>query len=85
MGLLESQDLLIVGFKNGSWEIRHKLNPGMYLSRKCFDQDYGIVRKVGLNIENSAIISISNDGTMSTHKLDLPTYIKGVRGDTIEL
>jgi hypothetical protein len=37
----------------------------------CFDQDYGVVRKIAINIENTALISASEDGTFLAHKFDL--------------
>lgn len=50
IGFMESQDLLFIGLKNGTWEVRHKFNPSLYLKKLSFDQDYGVVRKIGMNL-----------------------------------
>lgn len=70
--------------RNGTWQIRNKLNPNNYLKKKCFDQDYGIVKKIAMNLENSALLSASEDGTMLCYKFDYETFKKGVRGDLID-
>ena len=59
LGILESQNLIFVGLRNGTWELRSKLNPQNYLKKRCFDQDYGIVKKIAMNLENSALLSAS--------------------------
>ncbi len=64
--------------------MRHRLNPERYLRKECFNQNYGVVRKFAINIENSTIISISEDGTMLCHKIDIQAFYKGARGDYIE-
>ena len=70
LGFSESTDLIFVGLKNGTWEVRSKLSSLSYLKKKCFDQDYGIVRKITINTENSALLSASEDGTLLCHKFD---------------
>jgi hypothetical protein len=65
-------------------EVRNKLNPVYYLRKVCFDQDYGVVRKVALNIENTALLSASEDGTLLCHKFDFESFKKGVRGEMID-
>ena len=70
LGFSESTDLIFVGFRNGSWEVRSKLSSSTYLKKKCFDQDYGIVKKITMNLENSALLSASEDGTLLCHKFD---------------
>ena len=72
--------MIFIGYKNGSWELRHKYEPSNLLRKYCFDQNYGIVKKMALNIENTAIISASEDGTMLVHKFDYSTFIKGAKG-----
>ena len=54
------------------------------MKKKCFDQDYGIVRKLAMNLENSALLSASDDGTLLCHKFDYESFKKGVRGDMID-
>ena len=49
-GFVESQNLIFVGLRNGAWEVRNKLNPNQYLKKKCFDQDYGVVKKIAMNL-----------------------------------
>jgi len=51
--------MLFIGYRTGSWEIRHKYEPNMYMRKQSFDQNYGIVRKVNMNIENTGIVVIS--------------------------
>jgi hypothetical protein len=75
--------LLFIGYRNGVWEVRNKLNPTYYLRKICFDQDYGVVRKVGLNIDNTALLSASEDGTFLCHKFDFESFKRGVRGEFI--
>ena len=84
LGFHETQNLIFVGLRNGIWEVRSKLNPNNYLKKKCFDQDYGIVKKISTNVQNSALMSVSEDGTMLTHKFDFETFKKGVKGDLID-
>lgn len=64
--------------------MRHKYEPPNYLRKQCFDQNYGIVKKIGINIENTAVISASEDGTLLVHKIDHSTFMKGVKGEYIE-
>lgn len=59
LGFSESHDLIFTGYRNGICEIRNKLNPTFYLKKSCFDQDYGVVRKLSLNIENSVLLTCS--------------------------
>lgn len=70
LGLGQSNDILFIGYRNGIWEIRNKLNPTYYLKKICFDQDYGVVRKITMNLENTALLSASEDGTLLCHKFD---------------
>ena len=55
----ENSDMIFVGYRNGSWEVRHKYDPNMFMKRQSFDHNYGIVRKVAMNIENTAIVVVS--------------------------
>lgn len=50
LGFSESTDSIFIGFRNGSWEVRSKLNPATFLKKKCFDQDYGLVKKITMNL-----------------------------------
>lgn len=73
-----------MGFRNGSWDLRHKYDPRIYLRKYSFDQNTGVVKKVALNLENTAIISISEDGTMLTHKFDVAAFHKSVKGGIVD-
>jgi hypothetical protein len=55
----ESTEIIFIGYRNGSWELRHKYEPSNYLRKLCFDQNNGLVRKIAINIENTAIMSTS--------------------------
>lgn len=61
--------------------MRHKYNASLYLQKHSFDQKYGVVRKVAMNLENTAVIALSEDGTMITYKIDHSSFLKGSRGD----
>ena len=37
-----------------------------------------------MNLENSALLSASDDGTLLCHKFDYESFKKGVRGDMID-
>ena len=37
-----------------------------------------------MNIQNTALISASEDGTLLCHKFDFQSFKKGVRGDSVE-
>lgn len=50
--------MLLIGYRNGSWELRHKYNANLYMKKKSFDQNYGITRKVAINLENTAVIVV---------------------------
>jgi len=80
----ESTDIIFIGYRNGSWEMRHKYEPVNYLRKFCFDQNYGVVKKLALNIENTAVMSTSEDGTLLVHKIDFSTFTRGVKGEYIE-
>ena len=80
----ETSDVIFIGYKNGSWEMRHKYEPNNYLRKLCFDQNIGIVRKLALNIDNTAVMSASEDGTLLVHKIDFSTFTKGVKGEYID-
>jgi len=75
----DTTDMIAIGYKNGSWELRHRYEPPNFLRKHCFDQNYGIVKKVATNIENTAVISASEDGTLLVHKIDYSTFMKGVK------
>jgi hypothetical protein len=76
----DTTDIIFIGYRNGSWEMRHKYEPPNYLRKLCFEQNYGTVRKLALNVENTAVMSASEDGTLLVHKIDFPTFMKGVKG-----
>lgn len=59
LGFSESHDLIFTGYRNGTYEIRNKLNPTYYLKKISFDQDYGVVKKLAMNIENSVLLTAS--------------------------
>lgn len=59
--------------------MRHRYEPPNFLRKYCFDQNYGIVKKLAINIENTAVISASEDGTLLVYKIDYPTFMKGVK------
>lgn len=42
--------MVLIGYRNGSWELRHKYNPNLFMRKQSFDQNYGITRKVGINL-----------------------------------
>ena len=54
------------------------------MKKQSFDQNYGITRKVGINLENTAVIAVSEDGTMISYKIDHSSFLKGSKGDTVE-
>lgn len=76
----ESSEIIFIGYRNGSWELRHKYEPSNYLRKQCFDQNTGIVKKIAMNIENTAVMSTSEDGTLLVHKFDHATFLKGAKG-----
>jgi hypothetical protein len=53
------------------------------MKQQSFDHNYGIVKKIALNIENSALIALSEDGTMISYKFDYSSFIKGSKGDSV--
>jgi len=55
----------------------------LYVKKQSFDQNYGIVRKVAINTENTAVLVISEDGTMISYKIDFSSFIKATRGDSV--
>lgn len=42
--------MIFIGYRNGFWEVRHKYDPNSYMKVQSFDHNYGIVRKVALNL-----------------------------------
>lgn len=80
----ELSEIIFIGYRNGSWELRHKYEPSNYLRKQCFDQNTGIVKKIAMNIENTAVLSTSEDGTLLVHKFDHATFLKGAKGEYID-
>ena len=80
----ESTDIIMIGYRNGTWEMRHKYEPANFLRKFCFDQNYGVVKKLAINIENTAFISASEDGTLLVHKIDFSMFTRGVKGEYID-
>lgn len=64
--------------------MRHKYNPNLYVKKQSFDQNYGITKKLGINLENTAVVVVGEDGTMISYKIDFSSFLKGSKGDTIE-
>ena len=60
----DNNDLLVMGFKNGCYQLRHRNDFRLYTGRECHDIDYGRVNKVLLNYDKTAVISAADDGTI---------------------
>lgn len=76
--------MILIGYRNGSWEMRHKYSPNLYVKKQSFDQNYGVVRKVGINTENTGVLVVGEDGTMISYKIDFTSFIKASKGDSVE-
>ena len=77
-------NMLLLGFKNGSYQIRHQNDFKLYSTRDSHDIDYGNVRKVVVNFDKSAILSVGEDGTFYVYSLDYNAIVQSARGLTIE-
>lgn len=75
----EDQELLVMGFINGSFQLRHKFSYNQFMRKNCHDKDYGKVRKVCFNYERNAVISVGEDGMMFVHKLDYQSLVKSAK------
>ena len=71
MNFVDFEDILLISFKDGSWQLRYKHDLKISLHVRPHDVDYGNVRKVSLNYEKKAILSSGADGTMFVYKVDL--------------
>lgn len=45
--------------------------------------DYGKVRKVCLNYDRSAVLSIADDGTLYVYRLDFQGFLQQLRGQEV--
>lgn len=75
-------DIFIVGFIDGSFQIRHRNDlKNSYLSVLAHDKDYGKVNRVCVSFDQTSAISAAEDGTMITYKLDFPAFKNASRGE----
>lgn len=77
-------ELLLITFKDGSWELRHKNNLKIWLQVRPHDRDTGAIVKAVLNHEKKCILSAGADGTMFVYKIDLPSIQRITRGDLVD-
>jgi hypothetical protein len=68
-----------MGFRDGTFQLRHKFNYDRYMQKDCYDKDYGKVRKVVFNYDRNVIISASEDGTMFIEQYDSASLIKSAK------
>lgn len=73
----------MVGFINGSYQLRHKYDLRAWLGLQTHDKDYGIVKKLALNYEKNFLLSASADGTLFVYKLDEEGFTKSSKGEVI--
>ena len=76
--------MIFIGYRNGFWELRHKYDANLMMKKQSFDQNYGIVKKIAMNLEKTAILTLSEDGTMISYKIDHSSFLKGSRGDIVD-
>lgn len=62
---------LILAFKDGSLQLRHRGDLKLALQIKTHDRDTGAVMKVAINHEKKNIMSVAADGTFFSYFLDL--------------
>lgn len=70
MQFQDGNDLLAIGFKNGSYQLRHRTDFKQYTLKESHDIDYGRVRRVLINFDKTAILSLAEDGTLYVNKID---------------
>ncbi|EAS07768.2 WD repeat protein (macronuclear) [Tetrahymena thermophila SB210] len=77
-------DILLISFKDGSWQLRHKNDLKINMLVRTHDRDTGAIKKVVMNHEKKCVMSVGNDGTLFIYKIDLPSIKKITRGEIIE-
>lgn len=81
LSLVDYGDLLLIGFTDGSWQVRHKYDAKVWMQISAHDRDIGRVRRLALNQDKSALLSVAEDGTLYTAKLDHAGLLLAVKGD----
>jgi len=51
LNLVDYGDLLLIGFVDGSWQVRHKYDLKVWLQASAHDRDSGKVRRLCLNMD----------------------------------
>ena len=73
-------DLLLIGFKNGSFQMRHRSDLKVWTAMSVHDMDYGRVRKVCINYDKTGVLTVGEDGTFYVHALDYRGFTQGIKG-----
>lgn len=74
-----NEDVLLMGFTNGSFELRHKYNYEKYLAKYPHDRDVGRVSKVALNHEKNALLTSGEDGSVFVYKIDFSSFCRAAK------
>lgn len=78
-------ELLLLGFVDGSIELRAKADLELSLKICTHDRDYGRVRGVVMNKDRTAILSTSDDATIFCYKLDMESFKNGLKGGLVKV
>ncbi|KRX11116.1 WD40-repeat-containing domain [Pseudocohnilembus persalinus] len=73
------EDYLLVGLGNGQWQIRHRYDLKKYTAIATHDRDYGKVKKVALNFDNTAVLSVGLDGFLYVYKFDYKSMLNIIK------
>ena len=74
-----NEDILLMGFTNGSFELRHKYNYDKALQKYPHDRNSGRVVKVAFNHEKTALLTTSEDGTIFVYKIDYGSFCRAAK------
>jgi WD40 repeat protein len=74
-----NEDILLMGFTNGSFELRHKYNYDKYLIKYPHDRDTGKICKVAFNHEKNVVITTGEDGTIFIYKIDYGSFCRAAK------
>ena len=77
-------EYLLLGFSDGSFEIRVKADIDHPLRLQKHDRDYGKIRGVGFNPSKTAFFSVGDDSCLFSYKCDFESILIGSQGGLVK-
>lgn len=81
MKFWDDENMLLMGFQDGSIQLRHRIDLNNWVSLQTHDISYGKVSHVVINQSKNFVLSSGEDGTLYSYQLDYDTFMQGVKGN----